>query len=393
MKKFGIDVAGQHQGKINWQKVKDAGVEFAIIKAAGSNGGFYIAERFEEYYKGAKAVGMPVGAYYYVGKYCKSKADGIADAKRFIAVLQGKQFEYPVYIDFEDPDTSNKQGNTDACIGFCDTMEKAGYYCGIYSSSLSGFRDRLISSKLGKYDKWVADYRDRTAPEVSFEYGIWQYTDKKNISGIGYPWTKVDGNYCYKDYPSIIKAAGLNGFKKTTTTDSKPVETKPTNSSSKPTTVKPVATSTIVKGAKLNLKNCALYVSASAKSKSTTVSGTYYVWGTEKINNRVRITNSKANVGKEGKVTGWIASSFATTKTTSSTQTSTNSGNVKGKKVALKSIPLYATSTSTAVIRRLTGTFYLYDGIAVNGRYRITTSQQYCGKSPVGAYVTGWIKL
>lgn len=392
MKKLGIDVAGQHQGKIDWKKVKAAGVEFAILKAAGSNAGFYVAEGFEEYYKGAKAAGMPVGAYYYVGKDCKSKADGIADAKRFIAVLQGKQFEYPVYIDFEDPDTSNKSGNTDACIGFCDTMQQAGYYCGIYSSSLSGFRDRLISSKLSKYDKWVADYRDRPAPEVSFEYGIWQYTDKLYISGVGHIWTKVDGNYCYKDYPSIIKAAGLNGFKKTTA--STEPTTKPTTgtTTTKPaTTVTPVQTTKIVKGAKLTLKNCALYVSASAKSKSTTVSGTYYVWGTEKVNNRVRITNSKANVGKDGKVTGWIASSFATTKIETATNNSTT--NTKGKKVVLKSIPLYATSTSTAVIKRLTGVYYLYDGVAVNGRYRITTDKNYCGKSPVGAYVTGWIKL
>ncbi|MBR6385651.1 MAG: hypothetical protein IKS03_05995, partial [Ruminococcus sp.] len=89
---------------------------------------------------------------------CTSKADGIADAKRFLEIIKGKTFEYPVYIDLEATSPSNRNGATEACIGFCETMENAGYYCGIYASDVSGFNDRLILSKLDKFDKWVARY-------------------------------------------------------------------------------------------------------------------------------------------------------------------------------------------------------------------------------------------
>lgn len=204
----GIDVS-RWQGNIDWNAVKKSGVNFAILKAGGSDDGFYTDSKFEENYKNAKVVGMPLGAYYFVGPGCKSKNDGIADAKRFIDILKGKQFEYPVYIDFESPSTSNKAGNTDACIGFCETMEAAGYYCGIYASDISGFVDRLDQTKLSKFDKWVARYGSK--PTATPEYGMWQHTSESKIAGIN---GNVDANIAYKDYPTIIKNGNFNGFKK-----------------------------------------------------------------------------------------------------------------------------------------------------------------------------------
>lgn len=64
-------------------------------------------------------------------------------------------------------------------------------------------------------------------------------------------------------------------------------------------------------GTKLTLKNVALYASSSARERANTVTGTYYVWSTSKVNNRIRITNKSSNVGKAGQVTGWIAYSTA----------------------------------------------------------------------------------
>ena len=206
--KNGIDVS-RFQNVIDWSAVKNSGIEFAIIKAGGSDAGFYIDGNFEPNYRNAKAVGMPVGAYYYVGSGCVSKADGIADAKRFLEIIRGKTFEYPVYIDLESTSPSAKAGATEACIGFCETMENAGYYCGIYASDVSGFVERLDLSRLTKFDKWVARY-DSKPVKVS-EYGIWQKTDSGRISGIS---TDVDLDEAYKDYPTIIKNAGLNGYPK-----------------------------------------------------------------------------------------------------------------------------------------------------------------------------------
>ena len=202
----GIDIS-HWQGDINWAAVAASGVEFAIIKAGGSDAGFYKDSKFERNYEGAKAAGIPVGAYYFVGSKCTSYADGAADAQRFIQILSGKQFEYPVFVDLESTSIADKTGATWACRGFVETMEKSRYYCGIYASDIYGFKDRLDVSKLDGIDKWVARYGSK--PSYITEYGMWQSSDSGNIDGIS---GNVDTDEAYKDYPSIIKKAGLNGF-------------------------------------------------------------------------------------------------------------------------------------------------------------------------------------
>lgn len=208
MMKKGIDVS-KYQGNIAWKQVKDSGIDFAIIKAGGSDDGFYTDPTYEANYKNAKAVGMPVGAYYIVGPYCVSKEDGIADAKRFLKMLEGKTFEYPVYIDLETTSPATKSGTTDAVIAFCKTMEAAGYFCGIYASDISGFKDRLELSRLKTRALWVASYG--SMPKYVSSYGIWQKSDKGRVPGIV---GDVDLDECYTDYPAIIKARGDNGFPK-----------------------------------------------------------------------------------------------------------------------------------------------------------------------------------
>lgn len=204
----GIDVS-HYQKKIDWKKVKSAGIEFAIIKAGGSDNGFYTDEYFEVNYNGAREAGIHVGAYYFVGANCTSKADGIADAKRFINIINGKQFDFPVYIDVEKTSPSAKAGATEAVIGFCETMEDAGYFCGIYASDISGFKERVNLSKLTKYAKWVARYGSR--PQYVAEWGIWQYSETGRVSGIA---GKVDLDECSTDYSVVIKTAGFNGYPK-----------------------------------------------------------------------------------------------------------------------------------------------------------------------------------
>lgn len=204
----GIDVS-HWQGDIDWNAVKDDGVEFAIIKSGGSDNGFYEDSKFEENYANAKAAGVAVGAYYFVGALCKSSEDGAADAERFIDILQGKQFEYPVYVDFEAPDSSDKDGNTDAVIAFCEVMENAGYFTGVYASEFSGFRERLDDSRLQHISHWVARYGDRPSTIPENVFGIWQYSSEGSVAGID---GNVDMDTAYMDFTSIIKNVGLNGF-------------------------------------------------------------------------------------------------------------------------------------------------------------------------------------
>lgn len=207
----GIDVS-HWQGTIDWNKVKAAGIQFAIIKAGGSDAGTYTDSKWEENYKGAKAAGIPIGAYYFVGKDCVTAAAGKADAERFIKILKGKQLEYPVYMDNEAQPASAKAGITEATIAFCKAMEAAGYFVGIYGSVVSGFKERMDDSKLTAYAHWVAQYASKCT--YSGQYGVWQYSSKGSVDGIS---GNVDLDYGYIDYPSIIKSGGFNGYTKDST--------------------------------------------------------------------------------------------------------------------------------------------------------------------------------
>lgn len=203
-----IDIS-HHQGTVNFEKVKNAGYEGVIIKAGGSDDGFYKDNKFEEYYQGAKSVGLHIGSYYYVGKYCLSEQDGIEDAVRFADILNGKQFDLPVYMDVEAPASGQKDKVTNAIIGFCNEMENRGYYVGVYASDISGFKERIDLDRIkDKYDLWVARYGSK--PQYVTNYQIWQYSGSGTVAGIND--NQVDLDECYVDYPTIIINGGFNGY-------------------------------------------------------------------------------------------------------------------------------------------------------------------------------------
>jgi lysozyme len=204
----GIDVS-HWQGAIDWKKVKAAGIQFVIIKAGGSDDGLYTDPRWEENYRNAKANGIAVGAYYFVGPACTSADAGKADAQRFLGQLAGKQLEYPVFMDVEATTANEKAGATEAAIAFCRALEVAGYFAGIYSSTYSGFRDRLDDSKLSPFTHWVAQYASKCT--YAGTYGIWQYSSTGSVNGIS---GNVDMDISYIDYPSTIKTGGFNGYAK-----------------------------------------------------------------------------------------------------------------------------------------------------------------------------------
>lgn len=226
----GIDVS-KWQGVIDWNKVKQSGITFAILKAGGSDKGFYTDPQFERNYKNAKTSGLHVGAYYFVGPKCKSKADGKADAVRFKNIIKGKQFDFPVYIDFEAPNSSNIEGNTEACIGFCEEMEGSGYFCGIYASDISGFVDKLNRTRLTPFSWWVARYGSRPVYATK-SLGIWQYSSSGRVLGIS---GNVDMDEAFTDFSSVIKNKGLNGYAKTP--QKAPVSPQKPQKTTKPTVV------------------------------------------------------------------------------------------------------------------------------------------------------------
>lgn len=200
----GIDVSAW-QGDINWKKVKDDGVEAVILKAGGSDDGFYTDSKFEENYKGATSVGLKVGAYYFIGSKCVSKIDGEADASRFLNILKGKKFNMPIYIDVESTSPEDKDRVTNAVSAFCTYLERAGWFVGIYGSEVSTFRDRLNDAKLQSFAHWVACYGSE---KPAIPYVGWQYSSTGKVDGIN---GNVDMDE-FDDLSDAIISHGLNGY-------------------------------------------------------------------------------------------------------------------------------------------------------------------------------------
>lgn len=282
----GIDVS-KHQGTIDWQKVKASGVDFAMIRAGYGRYDNQKDECFEENYKNAKQAGVKVGAYLY--SYAKSVDDAKKEAETFLKWISGKQFEYPVAFDVEEKAQSDKgkQFVSDIIRVFCETVEKAGYYVCIYANKywLDNFVDDDCKKK---YDAWLAQWAEK-ATYVG-NYGIWQYSSQGSVDGIS---GRSDMDESYKDYYSIMKNKGLNGF-----------------SASAPTPAPtPAPSQNYSARMMVSLSNTPLYVSATAKTPAAKKSGTYYIYDGIEINGRYRITSSpekalKKPIGEN--VTGFV---------------------------------------------------------------------------------------
>lgn len=211
----GIDVS-KHNGVIDWAKVKK-NVDFAIIRAGYGRLIEQKDKQFENNYAGCKEQGISCGAYWY--SYAHSVAEAQTEARVFLEAIKGKSFEFPVYLDFEEESQFRLGKATCSAMAksFLEIVESAGYFVGIYSSK-SGLENYIDADIRRKYSVWVAHVGvNKTTYAMPFD--MWQYSWKGKIDGIS---GDVDCNYCYKDFPAIIKNAGLNGFPKTV---EKPVET------------------------------------------------------------------------------------------------------------------------------------------------------------------------
>ena len=204
----GIDIS-HWNGAIDFDKVKASDIEFVLIKAGGSDKGFYTDPMFITNYNKAKAAGLFVGAYYFAGKNFRGVEAGMADAQRFIKILDGLKFEYPVYVDIEAQENRYKEQITDAAIAFCNMLESAGYFVGIYASDIAGFKNKLNHDRIKSYAHWVARYGEE--PEICKNYGIWQYSSKGRVPGI---IGSVDLDISSVDYAKTITEKGFNGYDK-----------------------------------------------------------------------------------------------------------------------------------------------------------------------------------
>ena len=168
--------------------------------------------KFQQNYRNAKAAGLNVGTYWY--SYALNVEEAKQEALIYLKILGNKQFEYPVYLDFEDHSQRriSKKTKTDMAVAFMSILEKNGYYTGLYSSGY-WINNEFEKERLTDYDIWIAHWHVTNPNCFTPDYGMWQFTNKSKIKGV--PDTGeggVDMNYSYKNYPKIIKNAKLNNF-------------------------------------------------------------------------------------------------------------------------------------------------------------------------------------
>lgn len=192
------------QGSINWDKVKASGlVSGVMLRALGyKDGKPYVDQTFERNYAACAARGIPVGVYFWLGS---TVAGGMVDLTTMLrSVLEGKTIQLPIAIDVED---QKLKALTPAELSalvrlYAAEIERWGLYAMVYT--YSNFADTALDmDALAAYDLWIADYRGRRPTR---RHGMWQYTDKGAVPGVK---NGVDLSHAYKNYPAIIKKAGL----------------------------------------------------------------------------------------------------------------------------------------------------------------------------------------
>ena len=196
------------QGSIDWDVVKASGkIDGVMLRALGYKGGKpYVDSTFERNYAACAARGIPVGVYFWLGS---TVVGGMVDLTAMLrSVLEGKTFQLPIAIDVEDPKLKVlTPAELSALVRlYAAEIERWGLYAMVYT--YSNFADTALDmDALIAYDHWIADYRGKRPTR---KHGMWQYTSTGHVAGIDGP---VDLSRAYKDYPAIIKKAGLGKMK------------------------------------------------------------------------------------------------------------------------------------------------------------------------------------
>jgi len=184
---MGIDVSS-HQGDIDWQQVKNAGVNYAFVRLG--NRGYGDGKLHADAYalknlKEAKAAGIPVGAYLFSQAICVEEA--LEEAEFALELLEGISLDMPLVYDWEYISAEARTGNmnprtlTDCTLAFCRRVEEAGYEPMVYFNTTQA-RDLMYLEELTAYKFWFAMYD--TTGEFPCKVDFWQYTDEGQIPGI-----------------------------------------------------------------------------------------------------------------------------------------------------------------------------------------------------------------
>jgi lysozyme len=207
-----IDVS-VHNGSIKWDKVKEAGIDGAIIRCGyGRDLTSQDDKRFKENMDGALKNGLRVGVYIY--SYARNNDGAISEARHALRLCEPykDKITLPIYYDLEEAGTES--GAKERAVAFGEIIEKAGYWCGVYASE-SWWRNYLKG--LDRFTKWIASWgrnNGQAGNKPSIDgCDMWQFTSRGRVTGIsGF----IDLDYLYRDE--------IGGYKGNKPTASKPVE-------------------------------------------------------------------------------------------------------------------------------------------------------------------------
>ena len=197
----GVDVS-EYQGDIDWEKVKAAGIDFAIVRVGFrtyGGGEIQFDTKYEKNIEGAINAGIKVGAYFF--SQAVSAEEAVEEADAIIDALEPYDISYPVVFDWEmiygedaRTDTVGVETLADCCIAFCERVRSAGYSPMIYSNKNTSLM-KLDLPRIKDYDFWLAEYN--TKPTYYYDFDIWQYASDGYVPGIS---GEVDMNISFKDF-------------------------------------------------------------------------------------------------------------------------------------------------------------------------------------------------
>ena len=212
MAKLGIDIS-THQGNINLAAIKDK-IDFVIIRVGFGVSGT-IDNKFKRNVELCKELGIPFGFYWY--SYALDEMGAVKEANAFLKAIEPykNDYSYGCWFDMEDADGYKAKNGMPSnemlrkiCAKFCEIVEGAGYYVGIYASQ-SWFAKQLNGEEVKPYDKWIAQWPTSNGqqkglavdPNSKNDRNLWQFTSMAQIEGYN---GRLDANYAYLDYPGII---------------------------------------------------------------------------------------------------------------------------------------------------------------------------------------------
>ena len=208
MAKRGIDISSW-QGNIDLSALKSE-IDFVIIRVGYGVSGT-IDSKFRRNADLCNQLGIPYGFYWY--SYALDVSGAQKEADNFLNAISGYNPTYGCWFDMEDADGYKRKNGMpsnstlrDMCYAFCEKVENAGYYSGVYAS-LSWFNNQLAGDRLSRFDKWIAMWPTsggkqrglNVSPDEKSGWSMWQFTSDGKFNGYS---GRLDTNYAYHDFPN-----------------------------------------------------------------------------------------------------------------------------------------------------------------------------------------------